>query len=492
MKIPRYDAQVPLTKQAPGVMVDASAYGQQARAMGDIGNVITQFGIKLKEIRKEDEINKATISAKNLLNQAEWDAMNDTDLNDYEARYEKRLDEVRQSVIAGIQDREASVEFGNRLDLALTDSKFKIKQYYRNKTIDSARATLSDNLNILQNEYVNTNNQDLKDQKLQQIKIHLDKAAIDGLMKREDATNSFLSIKSNLPERQAAFDAANRPEQYFANRGSYGIAADKLADTDKIAEKTLSEVKVISLQDQFVKQKEYVDTLEGKPISQALNELQEGKDSLQFDDKWADSMKRVILSNAGINQDKMNKFESDIIMSIADVSAQYKVKTAKKRTFKDAQEYLNEMRKIEIQINDGRAKGYLTKSQANTHLNKLYGEITAEATEKVIKGGRLLSYNVADADKYIFKKTLGTADRYRAIREFFWETGGKDMDKKEGSAKAAEIADRILNKTRTEVLEENDKEIEGSMQYFNTSEEADNSGLPKGTIVNVGGRRYEI
>lgn len=439
VKIPQYNAQLSLTKQAPGVSVDAQAYGQQARAVGQIGETLFKVGEKIKEIRTADAVNQRTLQSKALLNQVGWDAYNDNDLDGYEDKYQKRFEEVRQQVLAGIKDQNVAREVGLRLESDILDSEFKVNQYYRNKVIDSDRATLADTLSSLQTEYVNTPDPKGKQIVLGKISSAVQATADRGSISKLDAQNTLINVKTNLPERQAAFDAANNPEAYFKNRGAYGIAADKLADTDKIAEKTLSELKVTTLQDQFKNQREFSNSLEGKPISQALEELEDLKNGRAVDEKWAKAQREAILSNAGVDQEKKDEFYYSVLMEINDASAVYKEKK-KKAT---AQEYLAKLRGIEIKINQGVANGLLDSSSKQNLLNDIYNSTTSEAVGKAIKG--VWGYDIANADIEFRKAGMGTLDRYRAIAQYFEGTIDKGLNGEEKKNLAKEIINQYQN-----------------------------------------------
>jgi hypothetical protein len=99
----------------------------------------------------------------------------------------------------------------------------------------------------------------------------------------------------------------------------------------------------------------------------------------------------------------------------------------------------------------------------------------------------------------MFEAQLPPEYRGKAIRELFYQTEGEDPTEEEQKEKATKIIDSInlqrRNTTIKRVAEIKVKEqaaTDEGIKSFNTTDEADNSGLPKDTIVLVGGRRYQL
>jgi len=208
MKIPRYDAQVPLTKQAPGVMVDASAYGQQARAMGDIGNVITQIGQKLNEVQIDAQVDQAKILGTQLFNQAELDASQEQWTPDYDTNNQKRIDNIRQQVTASVKNPVALQQVNQWLDLNLSNSEMKMRQYGYAK-LSEIRKDQKDNL-LYDNEQKILNAPDaMKSVYLMERKKIYSDAVSGGVMTKSDADLNMKKDLVELVKKQAEWDIYN-------------------------------------------------------------------------------------------------------------------------------------------------------------------------------------------------------------------------------------------------------------------------------------------
>lgn len=216
-----------------------------------------------------------------------------------------------------------------------------------------------------------------------------------------------------------------------------------------IAKKNLEENQIATIRSQFNAQKDLDSKLPDMNLPDALRELENGAYSGKYDKKWAESKKRVLLSNVGIDQDRIDEFESDIILKIADITGRYQFqgKGRGKQNWKQAQDYLRGLRNIEVEINDGLAQGLIDNTSAKTQLKKLYDSTTAQATQRAIQGRRF-HYDIDDANKD-FEKVLLPEDRFRAVRQFFYDTDeqltGRQLTGEEKKTQAEMIIRNINN-----------------------------------------------
>jgi len=193
----------------------------------------------------------------------------------------------------------------------------------------------------------------------------------------------------------------------------------------------------------------------------------------------------------GINENMMNEFEAKMIIKADDLTAQYKEK--KKRTRNDAKSYLEGINNLKTEINNGKAKGYVTPSMYKTLMDKINNTNLAEATGKITKQGHFWAYDSKEAYKD-FEKVLPIEDTYMAVREFFDETNDKKLTKEEGKKVASDIADRIRVNNRNEVLADNDLALDKKSEVpsFATEAEAEKANLPVGSIVIIGGKKFKV
>lgn len=441
MKIPTYNARLSLTKQAPGVMVDASAAGQQARAIGKTGQALFAIGEKMREVQIDVIADNAIIQATNMTRQAELEASQRAWSEDYNEINDKAIENIRQHITGSVKDPVALQKVNQWLNLNIPSSQIKMKQYGYQKMIDTAKTQVDIMLFDNTQEYLSASEK-MKPIVLDKRRIIYEWAAKKGVMTNDDTKLNMRQDKGKLAERQASYDAANRPEVYFEKRGSYGIASDKLADTDMVAEKTISRLEVASIKQKFDNQRNFDLELQGQTIAEQLRMLEDGAYAGQYDEEWAKSKKKAILSNAEINPIERDRFASELSMSIDALQSGYayegqKLKKGEVISLKTAKEYLNGIGNILNEINQGVADGLLDPREARDFLSKLYDKSALIATERAADTGpdflnpmAAMRYDLEDVNN-IFKRTMNPSDRHRAVREFFFRTDGKNLNRQE-------------------------------------------------------------
>jgi hypothetical protein len=231
--IPTYNSQLSLTKEAPGVTISPEATGAlEARAMqevgqatANVGQMIAQVGQKIKKVRQEEEIGRQTIEATNGINQIEWDAAKDTETTGFDERYEGKLTDLRNSVMAKFKDKEAAQEFSRRFDLDLSNSRFKIKQFGYKNLIDQRLATMGEQLVQYKESYLNETNPQLKQQYLDKVATLFTTARDDGIITKTDAQKNYEKARQDLETARVSHDMLKDPEFVLdeLNKGDAGI-----------------------------------------------------------------------------------------------------------------------------------------------------------------------------------------------------------------------------------------------------------------------------
>jgi hypothetical protein len=194
--------------------------------MANAGQAVFNIGEKLQRVRVEEEVGKATVEATKQLNQAEWDATTDNDVLGFDEKYNKRLQDIRSSVLSNIKNQEAKDEFGKRIDLEMVNSTFKIKQIGYRKLIDQRKNTMfNEELPTITERYLAENNPQLKQQYGDQGAALFKGARDSGIISREDAGKGYLKWKSELFAQQIKHDALANPQAVLTEleKGENGL-----------------------------------------------------------------------------------------------------------------------------------------------------------------------------------------------------------------------------------------------------------------------------
>jgi len=263
-------------------------------------------------------------------------------------------------------------------------------------------------------------------------------------------------------------------------------------DIKKILKVNIEKADVKYLENQSIAQMKFENNLNQVSVSEALNILDNGKAAGIYNPTWADAKRKAILYTGGIDQGNVDRFESETILKITDISKRYTgTGVPKKRKKKDAKEYLKAIHNVEIEINDLKSKGLLTQETYDKLITKIFSDTTSQATEVIATKDEWRQWDSRDANDY-FEKVLPLEDTYRAVREFFYEVGDKKLRTKEGKEVASKIADNIMEKNRQSIFNQRDTilDTEGEAPTFANEAEVKAANLPDNTEVIIKGKRY--
>jgi hypothetical protein len=174
----------------------------------------------------------------------------------------------------------------------------------------------------------------------------------------------------------------------------------------------------------------------------------------------------------------------------------------KKTKYKDVKSYLTGVKNLRKSILDENLAGRITTDDKDELIKKLNESLIDEeslATNTLKKKND--KYKFKDSHKAFlraFNNDSVKADA--AFKEYFYPIIDKqNITEAEVVETRTKAIEAVKKRYREEAIESFSKATQAdvisqpsSAIKFSTPEEADSSGLPKGTIVNVGGRRYEI
>lgn len=311
MKIPRYNAQVELTKQAPGVMVDASAAGQQARAMGEIGQVLSGIGEKMQAIKTSVQEDEGKIVATKLMNDAKFNADKEDWSPEYETNRQKEIDSIRKSTLDSVKDPQARQNVGTWLELNLAQMGGSFKYTGYNKLIQYKKDTATIAISHIQDRVVEGSfSEEIGLKEISNILIDLEK---QGFMTEPEIEIKFKEVKEDLANKQVTYDMKIDPEGTLIrlNKGLYeNLPADKRIDfiekTQKIIDKKEKDTKILDKQNKINNETNLVFNIaEGKVNVEDISEIEKSIKSESIRPELAASAIRAILKP--IDKDDMKE-----------------------------------------------------------------------------------------------------------------------------------------------------------------------------------------
>ena len=466
-------------------------------------DLVTKYSNDLTNMLLSTEMETYTVKGENgqdIVRERPVGAINQKGDDAHEAtfRFQEKAIPLAEQYISQVKDPKYQVALREDLMMQYRTRYDQIVAHETNETNQANRDRSNTKLKTLANLFPSASPEDKQEiitKAYETIKADEDRGLYDyeNTQKRIEQFNNTI-VKTNM-----AVDPVQTLSEL--NKGKDGLYKDLTNEqSDYLKSEAYSLIKKLNegyelnvIMSQFENQKMFEKNLDKMTISNAIDELDNGIFAGTYNKAWAESRKKAIFSTTGINETMMNEFEAKMIIKTDDLTAQYKVKDKKKRKREDAKVFLEGINNLKIELNEGKTKGLITQGTYNTLINKLNGTDVAEATGKVIKHGQFWAYDSKEAYN-AFEKVLPTEDTYRAVRQFFNETGDRKLTKAEGIKAVSDIVDRIKTDNRNEILADNDLAIEKKSETpsFATEAEAEKANLPVGSLVIIDGKTYRV
>jgi hypothetical protein len=434
----------PVSRQLSPDAASAASRGKQK-----IGQALSQAGDQWARAVDYSQ----TLTAENNTNQAISDVINrareDSDYNNYEA-YEKELDKIGQSAGEGISRTEAKANFLARSNANVLSAKNKVGGMFRAKTIDHTLVEIDRSHDIHRGEYINAKSPMVREDQKRAFANKVS-AARDSSFITEQQQAELMNDLAHWDVERALVDADINAENTLKgiNNGEYEIPDGKkkqlIKDIKSIKEVKLTELEIVDTQSKIDAQLSFVENEAEMSISQKLESLEEGVFSGKFSDKWAESKRKAILSEAGVDPKAQNSYFNEVIMQLSDATANYD-RTQDSNTARD---YLKTIAEVQVKINEGRANGMLDAKDENVLNNRINTITTSKAT---LTSMEYPEGDIKYATEYL-QRGLPARDVPMALRQFLYRTDGKDLTKEEVQKELSTVVDTTHEKARTDIVE---------------------------------------
>jgi len=516
-QMPHYEAQRNITaREAAPRLQEAGRYAQIGEG---VSKTISDLAQKMSDANDVMQYTQAKAiyekEAAQIMSEASADTgitvdeSGNTIFSDNSKIYKDRLEELKARVMDPITNQAVAGKAGMEFDMDNGLNMVKINADFKQKQLELNEVNVHDTLSGLVKKRINASTDGEKAKVQMEIDDLLALNIASGVLDPDkarvllmDATKTGImyeiySDPSTTEESSEILDKLEDPKGEYAKRldpddrlSLINKSKQRIEDNKATIKKAVENTEVYSLDTMLTNQQSFDKEINNMDVGSAIAELDRGMDAGEYDAGWAKSRKKAILSRAGIDEAARNEFEANILMKINGIETAFsvtKVGGKKRDKVKDAKDYLKGINEIEIEINNALASGHTTEATAQSLRKKIYTNKTAEATKKV-SGAFSWGYTESDAYNNIFKKQLSTADAYLAVRQYFNETDGEKIGKKEGAALAAKITDNIKMGNRNAIFENNDLLVEERILKFETEQEAIDANLAPGTPIMIGNR----
>ena len=416
-----------------GVMQDPAQAAQTSMgaAMQKMSETIAVVAEKIRKVQISNDVSNAEIARISDYASYEEDFNKGGDLKGLDSNLVK----TREKVSKIIRDPQAKAAYLQEYELTALKFKHGLNTKQVQREVKESDILGRRDLNLRANELAALTNSDEREIKKQEM-FDIVKARVDfGVWLDAQANEIYKeAIRNSVNTAMAVNSEFTLNELEKGESGIYKEIPETerkllIAKNKEVLKKLMDEAEIFSLQQQLDFQKDFDDKVLTMNIGEALTYLESGADSGRCNDKWADASKRSILSTAGIDKDQADAYKNGIVMRIDALQNGYKIlEKDEKKQLKHIRAYLKEVQSISTAIEDGKAKGLLV--DVNELKKSLYAKSTAEATQAAIQGGRPWHTNIADAEK-AYLPVMGAADRYAALRDYFFKTDGKKLSEEE-------------------------------------------------------------
>jgi hypothetical protein len=267
-----------------------------------------------------------------------------------------------------------------------------------------------------------------------------------------------------------------------------------------MAEKRAIELDDLGQQAQIENESQVTDYITDSTVSMVDKIVRINTDQLAgtISEPYAQLATAMVKSKAALKAPDNTPQEAELIRLAADM----KNLVGKKPNLKNSKKFLKmhrEFNTLAAKYVDG---GKVKASSANTIVKGLNAKLAETTGVVASKGGRPWSWNEVDADKYFKENLVSQSFRNEALRDYFYQTDGKNLNDEEKQLIAKkislEIEQGILSGTKTasELDKEAEKEKavtpEAEIPTFKTIQEAVAANLPIGTIIMVGDKKARV
>lgn len=210
-KIPIYNSESRLTTEAPSVRVSPQVFGQEGRALQDVGKVVQETADVFHKANQTAEYTKAQADATKALYEMRLEYENDTDYKTMSERYQKRLQEIKESVLSNVGDPVVK----NTLDLELDNDSaiemIKVSQASRKRMIDDTKANIVYSIDNIAKMYSMETNPAKKQDLYSRAVSILDSNAESGIIDKETAAKEKVKLGDKFDKQQALDDMKADP-----------------------------------------------------------------------------------------------------------------------------------------------------------------------------------------------------------------------------------------------------------------------------------------
>lgn len=380
-----------------------------------------------------DGKNKMTAAVNDILTEAEEyrDYKSPKDLQAKEQELQARMDAVLPEITGGFTSDMNGLEFTQKNTLTMDYNSQKLKEIFRNKTIDNAAANRTISYNNNMKSFVSTGNRAYKDSYL----TDLENSFKTGYISEQEKAAQSLKVDA-WDQARMLYQADNDPETVLEGikTGAYGDMTSEAKDTYiKAANKKLKIMETENKIAQIETEWDLSSRLDSLPIDEALTELVRNEG--QVSEKYFKAKREALLSEKGVNAKTRADIFQDLLLEIETLDKD------------DVESYYSGADSVLTKIEDNYAKGYLS--------TKEYQSLVKDVNKEKAKNIDILKeddsntflfwgYSYKDASEFIKDNYAGT-DGNKLLLDYFTAVNGQNLS----GSKKKQILEQLVDKANS-------------------------------------------
>lgn len=259
--IPKKESQRVITSLSPSIRIGEEAF--VSRDLQDIGKTISATALAFQTIAVENESTKADTDSRRKLKELEFEAETSEDLDPQ--IFEQRIQAIREETSAGMKLPLARSKFQQQFERNSLISGFNIRRTLNNRQVDLSIATLKDNLDAQESEFINASSIVERNKVILDMQSKIDERIKQGVLKAEEGRKLKDKTLLSWQEAQIDNDVEDNPELALTEllAGKNGKYTEVPVDT---------RTKSISIAEKMVKRRKEITDVQQNTIHTA-NEL---------------------------------------------------------------------------------------------------------------------------------------------------------------------------------------------------------------------------
>lgn len=449
--------QQSVVRQDPGIV---------SAAAGETSRGASQLFTLSQAIKKEEDVwkkaavtNQLTVAEnekKSAIASILQDAEDDPDHNNSELYFQRLEEELKKDVFIGDENVKAIYESDTQLDFDVNE--LKLRSLFRRKMVDHQRGEFVKTKKTAYDNYINSDSEivreNFKTGYLQRLQINKDA----GFLRPEEYEEEIIDVESWEVDR-AIRKASTDPNHVLRNPDQFDIKDSKdRVKVESVAKATIAtrerEIKTARLKMQTATESDISKMIfkdKTMTIADKVLQINEMELNDQISTTYAAKARRYLTNVRKLDEVSNNKSVSRILRMMYDANNRYD-------SDRNPQKYLESNQSIQSEIIGADGVSQDDRDKLQEEFDRITKKKLGEASIKLTKDSKTSSI-YKPADDY-FQTVLPVYMRDEALRQFFYEVNGKDLDEKQSKLIAQQVSYSVMTK--------NNEKVKGIMQSIRT------------------------